>query len=447
MQRLSIVIPVLDEGATLRSCLAALAALRAAAHEVIVVDGGSQDDTIAQARDGADRVIAAPRGRATQMNAGAAIARGDVLVFLHADTRLPDDAATAIAAALASGARWGRFVVTIAGRSRWLPLIGAMMNLRSRLTGIATGDQAIFVTRSAFAEVGGFPALPLMEDVVLSATLRRVAGRPACLRQRVVTSGRRWDANGAFATMISMWRLRFDHWRGVDPAVLARRYESRPSRPPVPRLLVFAKEPAPGRVKTRLARAVGDVEAAAIYRELAVSVLTAAATACADGSVDAVELWCDPDCERPAFAEWRRRFGVLLRTQRGADLGARMRGALLESLARGQAAIVIGTDCPALDAAYLARAAAALASHDVVVGPAADGGYVLIGLARDLDVFAGIAWSTADVMAATRARVKSLGSTMAELPALWDIDTLADLERYREGSRLSAARSPASAGL
>ena len=177
---------------------------------------------IAQAR--ADQVIAAPRGRAVQMNAGAAQARGDVLLFLHADTQLPDDAAGAIDRVLAHGARWGRFDVSIDGRSPLLTLVATMMNARSRLTGIATGDQAMFVSRSTFAHAGGFPTIPLMEDVALSKTLKRVAGAPACLRQRVVTSGRRWEQNGVIRTILLMWRLRLSYYLGVEPALLARHY-------------------------------------------------------------------------------------------------------------------------------------------------------------------------------------------------------------------------------
>lgn len=222
--RLSVVIPALDEEHCLAATLDALAPLRAARHEVIVVDGGSQDRTLALARAGADLVFAAPRGRATQMNAGAARAQGDVLLFLHADSRLPDDAAPAIADALARGAQWGRFDVTIAGRPRVLKVVAAAMNARSRWTGIATGDQGMFVVRPLFARIGGFAAIPLMEDVALSKALKRAAGRPACLRARIVTSGRRWEAHGPWRTIFTMWRLRLAYALGADPATLARLY-------------------------------------------------------------------------------------------------------------------------------------------------------------------------------------------------------------------------------
>jgi rSAM/selenodomain-associated transferase 2 len=224
MPTLAIIIPVLDEGAMIADALAALAPYRRRGAEVIVVDGGSRDATVEAARPHADRVLAAPRGRGSQMNAGAAAARADVLLFLHADTRLPPDADRDIFLALEQTNRvWGRFDVTIAGRSPLLRVVAAMMNLRSRLTGIATGDQAMFVTRDAFARAGGFPDLPLMEDIVLSRRLKRI-GRPACLAARVTTSGRRWDRDGAVRTIVTMWRLRLAFFLGAEPAQLARRY-------------------------------------------------------------------------------------------------------------------------------------------------------------------------------------------------------------------------------
>ncbi|MBI3155472.1 MAG: TIGR04283 family arsenosugar biosynthesis glycosyltransferase [Burkholderiales bacterium] len=219
---LSIVVPVLDEAAALPAALGALQPLRACGVELVVVDGGSTDGTPALAAPFADQVIAAPRGRARQMNAGAAVARAPRLLFLHADTRLPAAADALVLRAL-QGRAWGRFDVRIDGRSRWLPLVAALMSLRSRLTGIATGDQAVFVRRDTFDRIGGFPDQPLMEDVEISRRLRAI-GWPACLRARVVTSGRRWDAHGAWRTIRLMWRLRWRYWRGESPQSLAEAY-------------------------------------------------------------------------------------------------------------------------------------------------------------------------------------------------------------------------------
>jgi rSAM/selenodomain-associated transferase 2 len=171
----------------------------------------------------ADRVIAGPRGRARQMNAGAALAGAPCLLFLHADTRLPEQADALVLAALSGGRAWGRFDVIIEGRSPMLPVIAALMNRRSRWSGIATGDQAMFMTRAAFDAAGGFPEQPLMEDIELSIRLRRMSA-PTCLHERVATSGRRWEQRGVWRTIVLMWRLRWLYARGVPAERLAALY-------------------------------------------------------------------------------------------------------------------------------------------------------------------------------------------------------------------------------
>ncbi len=218
-QRLSVIVPALNEAAGIAACLAALAPLRARGHEVIVVDGGSADSTRALAEPHADRVIEAPRGRARQMNAGAAAASGAALVFVHADTRIPADADTLIFRALERRV-WGRFDVRIEGRSPLFPVIAFFMNARSRLTGIVTGDQALFVRRSDFP---GYPEIALMEDIAFSKAMRRRSA-PACLRERATTSGRRWERGGVLRTVLLMWRLRLAFFFGASPEELARRY-------------------------------------------------------------------------------------------------------------------------------------------------------------------------------------------------------------------------------
>jgi rSAM/selenodomain-associated transferase 2 len=223
MMKLSIVMPVLDEAAEIEAALSALAPYRRRGVEVIVVDGGSSDGTAERARVLADRVIAAARGRSLQMNAGAAAARGDVLLFLHADTQLPENADGLVLDGLTrSGRAWGRFDVRIDGGG-FLRVVAIMMNTRSRATGIATGDQALFVTAAAFEAAGGFPPIALMEDVALSTRLKRI-GRPCALRARVTTSARRWRRHGTLRTVLLMWRLRLRFFLGADPAKLARAY-------------------------------------------------------------------------------------------------------------------------------------------------------------------------------------------------------------------------------
>ena len=221
----SVVVPVLDEAAGIAACLGALQRARDSGCEVIVVDGGSRDATAALAAPLADRVVAAPRGRAAQMNAGARIAKGAILVFLHADTLLPARSLESLAERLAASRRaWGRFDVTIAGAGPLLACVAFLMNMRSRATGIATGDQAIFVRSEAFERAGGFPDIPLMEDVALSRRLKRESP-PLCLRERATTSARRWRRHGTLRTIVLMWRLRAAYALGADPHRLARRYD------------------------------------------------------------------------------------------------------------------------------------------------------------------------------------------------------------------------------
>jgi rSAM/selenodomain-associated transferase 2 len=222
--KLSIIVPMLNEARALPNLLEHLLPLRRGGVEVILVDGGSEDDSTALATRAGFEVVHAERGRARQMNAGAAAASGDVLLFLHADTRLPDGALQMIDAALAEGRHaWGRFDVEFDLRTWTMQATAFGMNLRSRLTGIATGDQALFMTRAAFDAVGGFPDQPLMEDVEITSRLRR-RSTPACIRQPVLTSARRWQSRGPWRTILLMWRLRLAYRFGASPADLARQY-------------------------------------------------------------------------------------------------------------------------------------------------------------------------------------------------------------------------------
>ena len=220
--RLSIVIPVLNEAAGIDAMLLRLADLRRDGAEVVVVDGGSDDDTAARAAAHADMVLPSARGRALQMHAGALAASGDALLFLHADTMLPPDAGRLIASALRHHA-WGRFDVALDGARPVYRLIAAMMNLRSRSTSIATGDQAIFMRCDFYFAAGGYPPLALMEDIAFCKRARRLA-RPACLRERVLTSARRWEKHGVWRTIFLMWQLRLAYFLGADPDALALRY-------------------------------------------------------------------------------------------------------------------------------------------------------------------------------------------------------------------------------
>nr|WP_273209133.1 TIGR04283 family arsenosugar biosynthesis glycosyltransferase [Marinobacter subterrani] len=222
---LSVVIPVWMEAGSIAITLQALQPIRARGHEVIVVDAGSTDGTAELARPLCDRVVNSEKGRAAQMNAGAALARGDLLLFLHADTRLPENALEHLSDFAGSHRAWGRFDVRLSGQRPVFRMVAWFMNQRSRLSGICTGDQAMFVRREAFEVLAGFHVMPLMEDVEFSRRLCRMS-RPFCIKEPVVTDSRRWEKQGVWRTIFLMWQLRWRYWRGESPESLAQIYRS-----------------------------------------------------------------------------------------------------------------------------------------------------------------------------------------------------------------------------
>jgi len=220
----TIVIPTLNEEAEIHACLMKLQRLREEGFEVIVVDGGSFDKTPQLLEGLCDQFISTRQGRAGQMNAGARQARGEFIFFLHVDTQLPDKFSEVIISIEADRFCWGRFDVTLSGKHWSFRIIESMMNLRSRLTGIATGDQVIFVSKKLYQEVDGFPEIALMEDIVMSRSLKNISS-PLCLRHKVLTSSRRWEKHGIISTIFKMWWLRFSYCIGIDPIKLARQYD------------------------------------------------------------------------------------------------------------------------------------------------------------------------------------------------------------------------------
>jgi len=222
--KISIIIPVINEEKAIRAQLSRLQVFRDTGHEVIVVDGGSEDASRSLAEMGADQFVLSEKGRATQMNAGARVATGDLLLFLHADTELPEDSIGILNRSVSDNEiAWGRFNVRLSGRHVMFRVIETLMNWRSRLTGIATGDQAIFITKTLFDQAGGFIDIKLMEDIELCARLKKLA-KPICLGERVTTSSRRWEKSGIFSTILFMWHLRLAYWLGVDPDRLVQKY-------------------------------------------------------------------------------------------------------------------------------------------------------------------------------------------------------------------------------
>lgn len=220
---ISIIIPVLNEEASIKKLLQQLQTYRQQGHEVIVVDGGSTDNTVSISKSLSDKVIVSSSGRAIQMNKGAAQSNNEILWFLHADTLIPDNAIEHIHQAL-NIKSWGRFNVRLSGTNILFRLIESMMNLRSCVTGIATGDQGIFINKVIFNKVDGFPNIPLMEDIKISKNMKKIS-RPACVKEKLITSSRRWEKNGVLSTVLLMWKLRFLFWLGVNVDKLAKQYK------------------------------------------------------------------------------------------------------------------------------------------------------------------------------------------------------------------------------
>ena len=225
MRKISIIIPVLNEEDQIEICLSGLQELRSRGHEVIVIDGESTDNTQVLAMPFAYKTIQHEKGRARQMNAGTKKTGGDILLFLHADTRLPQDADKHILAAIKESEHcWGYFNVQLSGAHWLFRIIERCMNLRSWTTGIATGDHAIFMTRWIYEEVGGYEEIELMEDIAVSSKLNQIV-KPVSLREKVITSSRRWEQNGIIRTIFKMWRLRLAYFIGVTPATLVKQYD------------------------------------------------------------------------------------------------------------------------------------------------------------------------------------------------------------------------------
>jgi rSAM/selenodomain-associated transferase 2/rSAM/selenodomain-associated transferase 1 len=436
--RLRIVMPVLNEGAGLTARLAALQSLRQQGAQLIVVDGGSTDESWARAQPWADRVIGSPPGRAQQMNVGAldtVLPPAQALLFLHADTQLPPGALHLIEIAIKQRA-WGRFDVRLDAPGFAFRMIETMMNLRSRFLGIATGDQAMFVRFDAFQAVGGFPTQALMEDIELSSRLLKIS-RPACLQDHVITSARKWKKNGIWPTIFLMWRLRLAYFFGAKPNELALKYGYRAAPPTAQAsIAILAKAPIAGLAKTRLipalgkkGAALGAVGAARAQRQFILQTLHTAHQA----KLGSLTLWCAPDAKHRHFRALHQQFNIHCQPQPEGDLGIRMQRCAETHFSQTDAALlIIGTDCAVLSPGHLHEAARSLGHHDACFIPAEDGGYVLIGLKKVIpEVFSNITWSTGAVLTQSLERLNAAGANVALLPALWDVDEPADWQRLQ----------------
>lgn len=434
----SIVVPVYNEvpdqhDDSFRRRIQAVLALLRPSDELVLVDGGSIDfswpSILALASHPQVSAIQSEKGRSRQMNAGAAKARGDVLLFLHADTVLETEAWQEFLRTLSahkSTVLWGRFDVRISGASKWLPVVAWFMNQRSRLSKIGTGDQGLFVGRELFALINGFPDQPLMEDIELCKRLKRTAPRQfVAIRTPLQTSGRRWDVNGAWKTIVLMWRFRYQYWRGVSAQGLARQYaDTREKRALT--VAVFAKYPQAGRVKTRLEPLLGAEKCAEFARYLLLSTLDKL------HGVNVV-LWTDggTDAEWDALLEARQFSGPVQRhIQPKGHLGLRMQCAVEAHLMESRVVVLLGPDAVQFSKSDLQQLERAAQTYSMAFVPALDGGYVALACTQCVPaVFSEtIRWGSGSVAEQTKAALHTQFISAHWFQAQMDIDEPDDLK-------------------
>ncbi len=424
--RLSVVVPVLNEAENVPHLLTDIARV-VPAPQVIVVDGGSRDSTVALAQEGGAQVLETTPGRAHQMNAGARSANGDWLLFLHADSRLDGDAANTLSdflnGAPNTSVAAAHFAFALGDGSGLLKAVEVGQRLRSRLTGLVYGDQGLLVRRSVFDAVGGFPELDIMEDVAMVRRLRR-HGTVVELKASLRTSARRYRRQGVLRTSLRNGAMVSAYLLGVSPERLARWYPPEPTQNTRRRLLlVFVKLPEPGRVKTRLAKTMGSERAAQIYATMARRVIKGVL----GGDYDVV-ICHDPPDRRSDVAAWLDMPDLEFWPQVGGDLGTRLRHAVERGLQYSRELAVIGTDAPDVTRRVVEEAFNRLEPGTLVLGPAQDGGYYLIACNRpEPSLFSEIDWSTDRVARQTRSRATKAGLRVVELPVLRDVDEEADV--------------------
>jgi rSAM/selenodomain-associated transferase 2/rSAM/selenodomain-associated transferase 1 len=443
--KLGVVIPVWNEGSALLGFLEQLQTLRAMDCRVVMVECEHTHEPRQAINNLVDQIIKAPRGRASQMNAGAdALASGnthwrpDVVLFLHADTALPHPIQAIpqlIAQALARNACvWGRFDVSIqtqksARLAAGLRVVSGFMNVRSALTHIATGDQAIFVSLKTFQSMGGFAPIALMEDIEWCSRARLLS-KSARIRKTVITSGRRWEKNGLFRTIYSMWCFRLAYFFGTSAQDLAQRYGYQPRASAA--VHVMGRAPIAGTTKTRLIPLLGPGGAARAHRSMMLKTLGTVRQA----SIGPCILWCAPDTNHRLFAILSKRFGLRIQSQGPGNIGEKMLDIVQQHFAQGNTTapmVIVGTDCPSLTPNHFQQLADALDRVDIAIIASHDGGYVALGLRRPVEsIFKNIAWSTSIVLEQTIRAAKENNATVQIIDTLHDIDEPADWARYQQ---------------
>lgn len=451
-KNLSIVIPCLNESSQIVTTLNKLQNLRQCGHEIILIDGGSTDDTIDLAKNLVDICIISAPGRARQMNQGAKAASGDILCFLHADTISPDSIDKKILNTLNTNKTiWGFFNIKLSGNQWQFRAIEWFINKRSCLSNVATGDQGIFVCRETFNELSGFSDIPLMEDIELTKRLKKIK-TPACIKNHpLITSSRRWEKHGIIRTVLLMWQLRLRYFLGTPAKTLANAYvthnksrahKSAPHMTDITnkQLIIFIKAPVPGQCKTRLIPYLDAELACEFYKEL---VNTCFKNITPLSNVD-IAIYTTPDINNNFIQNLANTHPASLHIQQGNDLGERMHDAIHTSLKNHDKCVLIGTDCPVLDKPYIDNAFKALDQHDMVLGPAKDGGYVLIGATKiNTRLFDNINWGTRLVLEQSLKNNETAGYSTHLLNTLWDIDEPEDYIKYQNLLNTSKYRNEA----
>jgi len=420
-KNISIIIPVLNEATSIVHFLKSLQQFRKRGHEIILVDGGSTDNTLELSKHYIDQSLSSVTGRAAQMNLGAQQAKNTILLFLHSDTFLPEFADSIIIKSITKKTPWGRFNVKLSGHQFIFRIIETMINFRSKYTNIATGDQAIFISKEIFNKINYFPDIALMEDIAISKKLKKHYAC-TCLTETVTTSSRRWEQHGITRTLFLMWMLRFLYFIKIKPKILCQYYYNKKNTC----CLIFTKNPELGKTKTRLIPALGIKGAYDVHIKLLKHTLNLT-----NNTMEMnFQLFHTSSNTNKVLKELVKKHNLEKKTQHGNNLGERMFNAFNLSLKTYSHCIIIGTDCPELTQHYLLQAKHHLRNgYDAVIGPAYDGGYVLIGLnVPDKLIFKNINWGENTVFKDTITAFEKLNLKYKKLTMLHDIDTKEDLQ-------------------
>lgn len=422
----SVILPAINEEKGIASCIESVRRAIPGV-EIIVADGGSTDATRPEASRMGARVVVSTKGRGIQCNAGAKAARGNILIFLHADTILPDDAYFQLERYfLNPTCDAALFRMKFDHPSRWFTLYSWFTHFDSVFTSF--GDQCIIVRRTLFEEAGGFPDWVLFEDLEFLRRARRLKKKIRKLPSYVTTSARRFVGNGIVRQQFYNIYFTAQFMFNVPVEDIAKQYDGLRRRRMRNALIIFARYPEPGKVKTRLAATIGNEQAAALYKEWAEKIFFESKQA--KNVSHRYLFYADPGDYKKVYA-WSDD-GFLLQAQNGTELGDRIKAAFRKTFDdKMHKAIIIGTDAPDLTGDMIDNAIRRLDTHDIVIGPADDGGYYLLGMNRYYpDVFEDIPWSTGEVFDATVRKIKRNGLRHYELPVLSDIDTIEDLNRW-----------------